>query len=285
MPYLSIDGARLYYEETGTGTPLLFIHGLGSSSRDWFEQAAHFRNRYRVLRMDLRGHGRSERATGPYHIAQFARDVAVFLRKVDATPAHVVGLSMGGMVAFELGAVAPHLVRSLVVVNSPPDAKLREWHDVWFYTSRRLAVQVLGMRRVGKIIGKKLFPRSDQEEIRTEFVKRWASNDKHAYLWSVDAIMGWSVANRLSTITAPTLLVSSDQDYTPVSVKNRGVALLPNADLAVIENARHAVPVEKPDAFNAVVETFLARVDDAAGGSDRGDDRRTTVQPTESSSY
>jgi len=260
MPYLPVDGTRLYYDDTGTGPPLLFVHGLGSSGRDWFEQVPRFRDRYRVLRVDLRGHGRSDRPEGPYHMAQFARDVAVLLRRLDAAPAHVVGLSMGGMVGLELAADAPGLVRSLVVANSAADTRLRTWHDVWFYLSRRAAVQVLGMRRVGRLIARRLFVKPNQETHRREFIERWAQNDKQAYLWSIDAIMGWSVMDRLDCITAPTLLVSSDEDYTPVSTKNRIAAHLPQGDLAVVEDARHALPVERPEAFNAIVEEFLGRV-------------------------
>jgi pimeloyl-ACP methyl ester carboxylesterase len=126
-------------------------------------------------------------------MAQFARDVAVLLRKRDAVPAHVVGLSMGGMVTLQLGADAPRLARSLVVVNSVADAELRTWHDVWFYFSRRTAVQLLGMRQVGEILAERLFVKPEQEELRREFVRRRAQNDKQAYLWAMDAIMGWSV--------------------------------------------------------------------------------------------
>ena len=260
MPYCSVDDVELYYQEEGSGPPLLLIHGLGSSSRDWFGQIDHFKDRYRVLRVDLRGHGRSGRADGPYHIAQFARDVAVLLRRLDAVPAHVVGLSMGGMVALQLGSNAPRLVRSLVVTNSVADAELQTWRDVWFYLSRRTAVQVLGMRRVGRLIADRLFVKPSQEELRREFIERWAENDKQAYLWSVDAIMGWSVWDRLSSIAVPTLVVASDEDYTPVSEKNRIVAEMPRAELAVVDDARHALPVEKPDTFNSLVEAFLGRL-------------------------
>jgi pimeloyl-ACP methyl ester carboxylesterase len=264
MPYLSVDDTRLYYEHEGTGPPLVFVHGLGSSTRDWHEQVGPFAEHYRVLRVDLRGHGRSDRPEGPYHMATFARDVAVVLRRLKAVPAHVVGLSMGGMVALQLAADAPRLVRSLVVVNSVADTRLQTWQDVWFYLSRRVAVQVLGMRRVGRLIARRLFVEPEQEALRREFVRRWAENDKQGYLWSVDAIMGWSVRDRLSTIPAPTLLVASEHDYTPVSEKNRIAAAMPRADLAVVEGARHALPVERPTAFNALVRDFLARVDGAA---------------------
>ena len=263
MPYCHVDDVRLYYESEGTGAPLVFVHGLGSSTRDWYEQIGPFAEHYRVIRVDLRGHGRSDRPEGPYHMATFARDVAVLLRRLDAAPAHVVGLSMGGMVALQLAADAPRLVRSLVVVNSAADTRLHTWKDVWFYLSRRAAVQVLGMRRVGQLIARRLFVRPEQADLRREFVRRWAQNDRQGYLWSVDAIMGWSVTDRLSSITAPTLLVSSEHDYTPVSEKNRMAATMPRADLAVVEDARHALPVERPEAFNALVEAFLARVEGA----------------------
>ncbi len=260
MPYCPVDDISLYYEERGTGEPLLFVHGLGSSGRDWAEQVPRFEDKYRVLRVDLRGHGRSGKSEGPYHIAQFARDIAVLLRRIDADPAHVVGLSMGGMVALQLGADTPGLVRSLVVTNSVADAELQTWGDVWFYLSRRTAVQVLGMRRVGELLADRLFVKPEQEDLRREFVRRWSQNDRQAYLWSIDAIMGWSVWDRLPTIPAPTLLVASDEDYTPVVEKQRIVDEMPCAELAVVEDARHALPVEKPAAFNEVVEGFLADV-------------------------
>ena len=262
MPSCRVDDVRLHYESEGSGAPLLFVHGLGSSTRDWFEQVGPFAEHYRVLRVDLRGHGRSDRPEGPYHMAMFARDVAVLLRRLDAAPAHVVGLSMGGMVALQLALDAPALVRSLVVVNSAADMRLRTWADVWFYLSRRTAVQVLGMRRVGQLIARRLFVKPDQEKLRREFIRRWAENDRQGYLWSVDAIMGWSVEDRLASITAPTLLVSSTHDYTPVSEKNRIAARMPRAEIEVVEDTRHALPVERPDAFNAIVEAFLGRVDE-----------------------
>ncbi|PEN12347.1 3-oxoadipate enol-lactone hydrolase [Longibacter salinarum] len=261
MSSITVDGARLYVEEEGAGEPVILLHGLGSSARDWFKQVPHLADRYRVITLDLRGHGRSDKPEEPYSIAQFARDVAVVLRQLDAWPAHVVGLSMGGMVAMQLATDAPELVRSLVVVNSAVDVRPQTLHDVWFYLSRRFAVKLLGMRRVGKIIANKLFVRPDQEDLRSEFVERWAKNDPEAYVRTVDAIMGWTVQDRLDRVTMPALLVSSEHDYTPISEKNLAVAQMPNAELAVVDDARHALPVEKPDAFNAILDDFLQRVE------------------------
>jgi pimeloyl-ACP methyl ester carboxylesterase len=260
MPTVTVDGARIYVEEQGEGEPVLLIHGLGSSTRDWFAQVPHLATRYRVILLDLRGHGQSDTPDDPYSIAQFARDVAVVLRTLDAAPAHVVGLSMGGMVAQELAASASELVRSLIVVNSASDVRLKTWRDVWFYVSRRFAVKALGMRRVGQLIARRLFVRPDQQHLRDAFVERWAENDKGAYLRSIDAIMGWSVQDRLHAIDMPVLVISSEHDYTPVAAKNLTVARMPNAELAVVDEARHALPVERPDEFNALLDAFLERV-------------------------
>lgn len=268
MPYCAVDDIHLYYEEEGTGETVLLIHGLGSSTQDWFAQVPDLAETYRVIRCDLRGHGRSEKPEGPYAIAQFARDVAVLLRKLGAAPAHVVGLSMGGMVALELAAYpsSRDLVRSLVVINSTTDVRLKTWGDLWFYLTRRVAVKVLGMRRVGRLIAQRLFVKPEQEDLREEFVRRWATNDPDAYVASVDAIMGWSVAHRLGDISVPTLLVSSDHDYTPVAAKNRAAARIPNARLEVVDDARHALPVERPEVLNPLLLRFLQSSPSGARG-------------------
>jgi pimeloyl-ACP methyl ester carboxylesterase len=267
MPYCTVDDIRLHYEDDGEGEPVLLIHGLGSSARDWFAQVPYLADDHRVIRCDLRGHGESEKPEGPYSIPQFARDAAVLLRKLDAAPAHLVGLSMGGMVALEMAAQprAAELVRSLVVVNSAVDVRLKTWSDVWFYATRRFAVQVLGMRRVGRLIARRLFVKPEQEHLREEFVERWSTNDRHAYIATVDAIMGWSVQDRLPCIDVPTLLVSSEHDYTPVAAKNRAAARIPGAELAVVDGARHALPVERPDDFNAMLGAFLKEIRTAGG--------------------
>mgnify|MGYP006277452141 CR=1 FL=1 len=113
MPFFLADGARIHYEEQGSGAPLLLIHGLGSSGRDWALQRPFVQARHRVITCDLRGHGRSDCPPGPYSIPQFARDVALLLRHCEASPAHVVGLSMGGMVALELAVHNRRALRSL----------------------------------------------------------------------------------------------------------------------------------------------------------------------------
>jgi len=250
----------------GVGESVVFLHGLGSCAEDWLPQLDYLRGRYRVIACDLRGHGRSSKPRGPYSIERFAADVAVVLREVAAGPAHVVGLSLGGMVAFQLAVDAPALVRSLVIVNSGPAVPAATFRQRLPLHIRVAYARVLGLRAMAKAIGKRIFPKPDQAEIMRAFVERLAANDKRCYLASLRAIFaGWSVAGRLGQIRCPVLVVASDQDYTPVALKEAYASSIANARVVVFADARHALPMEKPLEFNEALAAFLASARATAG--------------------
>ncbi|MFX5610710.1 alpha/beta hydrolase, partial [Acinetobacter baumannii] len=98
--------------------PVLLLHGLGSSARDWEYQLPALLGRYRLLVPDLRGHGRSGKPRGGYSMAGFAEDCAALLDRLGCGPVHLVGISMGGMIGFQLACDRPDLLRSLTIVNS-----------------------------------------------------------------------------------------------------------------------------------------------------------------------
>lgn len=260
MPHIHLSGLKLYYEMTGIGPPLLLLHGLGSSTRDWEKQVEPFAQKYQVILFDLRGHGRSDKPPGPYSIKIFAEDVLALIRKLEVIPLHVVGISMGGMVAFELAVSYPELLRSLTVVNSYPEMRvetLREHFQVW---RRFLFLELLGMWGTGVMLGRHLFPLPEQADLREIFAQRWAENDKRAYRESLRAIINWDVEKRLPEISCPALVVASEQDYLPLEEKRVYTAKMPNAKMVVIENARHAVTAEKPEQFNTALDEFLSAV-------------------------
>ena len=99
MPTIHINDIDMYYESRGEGESLLLIHGLGSSTRNWELQVRYFANRYQVITCDVRGHGRTSKPPGPYSIRGFAEDVSGLLQALGIPAAHVVGISMGGMIA------------------------------------------------------------------------------------------------------------------------------------------------------------------------------------------
>src|SRR5512135_1060782 len=101
MATLRANGINLYYEVTGEGQPLVFIHGLGSSTRDWESQTPEFAKSYKVITFDLRGHGQSDKPVGLDSVPQYADDLAALLKALDVPAAHIVGISLGGGVAFQ----------------------------------------------------------------------------------------------------------------------------------------------------------------------------------------
>jgi pimeloyl-ACP methyl ester carboxylesterase len=252
-----VNGILLHYETTGQGRPLVFIHGLGSSTRDWEYQVDDFSRSYEVITFDLRGHGQSDKPPGPYSIPMFAEDTAALLKELGVGSAHVVGVSLGGAVALQLALDHPELVKTLTVVNSAP-AMHGSPEQIKQEVDRRVAiVQQVGMRAMGEALAPNLFPDPEQTDLRTTFVERWAENDPRAYIDATRSVAEWNVLDKVTSIECPTLVIAAEYDYSPVAVKEAYVKLMPNAQLVVIRGAHHGVPMEKPAEFNSVLAAFL----------------------------
>src|SRR5512136_2601359 len=183
MPYQFVNGIRLRYETWGVGSaPLVLIHGLGSSADDWFLQLPAFAPRYFCVAVDLRGHGLSEKPAGRYSVALFASDVAALVRDLDLAPAHILGLSLGGMVAQQLALVQPQIVRSLVLINTLP--------GVWPPARQIIRIglhrltppwRMPDMARIAERVAADLFPDPAAEFFRAQVTARFAANDPAAY--------------------------------------------------------------------------------------------------------
>jgi len=260
MPFAQINGMQMHYQIYGEGEPLLLVHGLGSSGRDWEIQYAHFAQNYQVIVFDGRGHGQSDKPPGPYSIARFAEDCAKLLKFLELEQVHVVGISMGGMIALQLAVDYPEMMKSLVVVNTGPELVVHSLNDLFQLWQRLLIIRLVGMRKLGEILSRRLFPKPEQEVLRKIFIERSAENDPRSYINSLKGMVGWSVVDCLHKITCPTLIVAADNDYTPVEEKRPFVERIPNVQLAVIEDAHHAVTVERPEEFNRIVEDFLRKI-------------------------
>ena len=257
MATIQANGIELYYETAGAGEPLLLLHGLGSSTRDWELQIPFFAQHFRVMAVDMRGHGRSAKPPGPYSVPLFAQDVVGFLDAMGETAVHVIGISMGGMIAFQLAVEAPHLIKKMVIVNSVPELaprNLKEKLQIW---QRYAIIRLMGMRRMGEFLSKRLFPKPDQADIRARFVSRWAENDQRAYLAATQGLVGWRVTDRLGEIACPTLMISADEDYWPVAEKEAYMARIKDGRFVVFTDSRHATPIDQTERFNQTVLDFL----------------------------
>lgn len=257
MAYQNVNGIDLHYKIEGEGEPLLLIHGLGSSQLDWECQTPYFSKNYKVITVDLRGHGRSGKPPGRYSIKLFADDAAVLLKELDLCPAHIHGISMGGATGLHLASHYPGLVRSLVVTNMSANLPVKNFKQKKMYYSRVLITKFLGTGKMGEIIAKNVFPKEDQVKLRDLLKERWAKNEKKPYLNSLRALKNWDIRSDLHKIKAPTLIVHSENDYTPLEVKEEYAAKIENAEIEIVPDAFHIVNVEKPEIYNKIVSDFM----------------------------
>ena len=251
-----LGDVELHYELSGAGEPVVLLHGLGSSARDWEPQVAELSRRYRVVTVDFRGHGRSSRPPGPYSIDEFAVDVAALMSHLGVASAHVCGISLGGMVAFQLAVDFPGLARTLAVINSGPAFPGRTLKGRLALLSRLLVIRLRGLPALGAVVGGRLFPKPEQDGLRRTFVERFAENDRASYESTLRAIGRFDVADRLDEIRVPVLVLSGDRDYTPVAAKEAYIASLPSARLVVIADSGHASPLDQPERVNEALLEF-----------------------------
>jgi pimeloyl-ACP methyl ester carboxylesterase len=260
MPTITLGDLSTYYEVHGEGEPVLLIHGLGSSMEDWEWQVPTLRRSFTVVTYDVRGHGKSGKPLEPYSMSQFSNDAAKLIIALVLGPVHVVGLGMGGMIALQLAVNYPDLVRSLVVVNSGPGMAPRTLRERLAIARQKTAIHLQGMPRIGRARAERLFPGPENASRRTAFVARWSRNDKRAYTRALEAMIGWSIADRLGDIDCRVLVLAADQDDTPMAWKREYAARMRNASLVVIPDARHGLPSECPDRFNNALCCFLSTV-------------------------
>lgn len=260
MPYQLVNGIRLRYEFWGVGeTPVVFIHGLGSSADDWFMQFPAFAAHYRCLAVDLRGHGLSDKPAERYSVALFAADVAALLAELRLAPAHIVGLSLGGMVAQQLAIAHQEQVRSLVLINTlpgiwpPPSAMLR--------TAARRLVQpwrLPDMAATGVRVAADLFPDPKFALFRLQAAERLAANDPAAYRQAVLAVTRFRPGAALRRVHLPALIIAGEADRVVHRVyQERLRRSLPHARFVSIPGAGHACNIDSAEAVNAAILAFL----------------------------
>lgn len=270
VPYQQVNGIRLRYETWGVGEqPLALLHGLGSSADDWFMQLGAFAPHYRCVAIDLRGHGLSDKPVGAYSMALLASDVVELLCNLGVAPAHVLGLSLGGMVAQQITIAHPDVVRSLILLNTlpglwPPSRgiarlALRRLSPPW----HRRAMAEQAARVAGD-----LFPHPQHAMLKAQAQARLAANDPTAYQQVMRAIIGFRPGRALRRIACPVLIVAGAMDrVVPGTYQARLRRTLPRARFVSIPDGGHACNIEWPDAVNAAVLGFLREVDLESGNA------------------
>ena len=164
---------------------------------------------------------------------------------------------MGGAVAFQLAADIPRRVRSLCIVNSAPTAKARDPRMLFFLLLRRLLARFGGPSKTAPAIADKLFPAPEMAELRQRFIERVSRTDPVAYRKSLNALLRFDIEARIGTLAMPTLFLCAEHDYAPPAGKQVFVDAMPHARLQIVPGTHHALPMERPDLFNAALDEFL----------------------------
>ena len=257
---------ELSFGQGGSGPAVLLLHGLGGSRNDWALQLPPLLRHFRVIAVDLRGHGNSPKPAGPYRMAAMADDVATLLRRINAWPAQVVGLSLGGAVAQQLALDQRTMVRSLVLVNTASRFVVDSWRFRLTGLQRLAAVYRLDMSSVAQSVAQRLFPFEEQSALRRETASRLAANDPAAYRACLWAVARFDVRSELSRIRCPVLVVAGEKDSVlPLKPKQQLACGVANGYLAIIPKSGHATPIDQATRFNDVLLGFLKHVDDADG--------------------
>jgi 3-oxoadipate enol-lactonase len=259
------DGTRLHYEVIGPAAapPLLLIQGLGADARGWVLQRRALARQYRCILFDNRGVGRSEVPSGPYELEVMAADAAAVLQAAGYPSAHVLGASMGGVIAQILAVRHPHQVRSLMLACTAcrHEPWRRELLEDWACTAEEGGMRALAVRVLRWVVG----PRSHQRLYLPAQLFRTLllGLSVEGFVNQARAILSMhdDVRAELAGIQVPTLVIVGSQDIlTPVGDSEELAERIPDAELVVLGGAGHAVMAERVGVFNRTVLGFLDRV-------------------------
>jgi 3-oxoadipate enol-lactonase len=272
MAFVDVDGTKLYWEESGAGEPLLLIQGLGWSSAMWHRLVPALDPRYRVIRYDARGIGRSDVPEGPYTIQLVAADAMAVLDAAGVESAHVLGCSLGGVVAQEVALTYPARTKSLMLLCTHPAGTAAVWPepDVMAMIVDRAGMTLEAAVRVS--IPFAYGPTTDPTRIEEDVALRLALPTSSAgYERQLYGGLGYpGTHDRLHQIAVPTLVLTGDQDrMVPPQNSEIIAAAITGARTVVVPGAGHIVFTDAPEAVSDAVLAFLDEVNagarDAAG--------------------
>jgi 3-oxoadipate enol-lactonase/4-carboxymuconolactone decarboxylase len=257
MAFARNGDIRLHWREDGAGPPLLLLNSVGCDLTLWDTVLPHLK-KFRVLRMDMRGHGQSDSPPGDYTLDQLAADTVCVLDAAGVDKAAVCGLSLGGMTAMTLALNAPTRLSSLILACTSAQVDRETWN------TRIETVRAQGMAAIVDAVIARFFSEefrrdhaSEVQAIRDKFLRL----NREGYAGCCVAIRDMALLDSIARIAAPTLVIAGSKDIA-TAFEGHGSEILkriPGAQLKMMP-AAHIAPVEMPDIFAAIVTTFLSGV-------------------------
>jgi len=272
MPYVEAQGAKLYFEESGEGYPIIFAHEFASDIRGWEAQIRHFSRNYRCIAYNARGYPPSDvpRDAASYGWEIAIEDIDAVMRALEIEHAHIVGLSMGGYAALQFGLLHPEKV-SAIYAAAVGSGSHPSHRDAWVKETCRLAriFSDRGMAGIAKRIAQRPsripLKHKDPKSWR-EFVARFIELSPQGLMHTMARCQAlrpslYDLRDQLSEMTVPVLLAVGDEDVACLETNLMLKSVLPNAGLWIVPNTGHGINLEEPPAFNAQIEDFLKAVE------------------------
>ena len=250
MPHLNRDGVKIYYEDQGSGPAVLLSHGYSATSKMWADQVTAFKDRYRIITWDMRGHGDSDSPEDQslYSEAHTIDDMAALLDALDIEDAVISGLSLGGFMSLAFHLKYPNRVRALMLFDTGPGYKnvdaRNEWNErakTWAATFEAEGLDALGT--IGSDEMRKDWHRSPEGLARAA----------RGMLTQFDS----RVIESLPGIQVPALVLVGENDKPFIGATDYMVHKIPNSTHAIIAEAGHAANLHQPAAFNEAMGSFL----------------------------
>jgi pimeloyl-ACP methyl ester carboxylesterase len=272
MPYVEAAGAKLHFEESGYGYPIIFIHEFASDIRGWESQLRHFSRDYRCIAYNARGYPPSD---VPEDFASYGwefavDDIAALMRGFKIERAHLVGLSMGGYAALQFGLRYPEKA-SAIVAASVGSGSHPSQRDAWSRETSVLARIFIdhGMEGIAERMARgpaRIQLKYKDRKSWREFVLRLHQHSAQGMSNTMARCQALrpslhDLRDQLSDMAVPILLAVGDEDVRCLETNLMLKSVLPNAGLWICPNTGHAINLEEPVAFNTQVESFLGAVD------------------------
>ncbi len=257
----SVAGApRIALDHLGCGQLVLFMHGIGGNRTNWHDQLRVFAEKFHAAAWDARGYGASDDYAGPLDFGSFSRDLIRVLDHFHVIRANLVGLSMGGLIAFDFHATHPDRVATLTICDSMPGMTglSEEGRREFIRIRKEPLLSGKEPPDIAPIVAKTLIGKSAKPGSFERLVASMSALHKDSYIKTIEATTNYARKLELENIRVPTHIVVGDEDaLTPPALSRAMASRIPGARLTIIKGAGHLSNIEQPEAFNEAVLAFL----------------------------